>query len=166
MLLKYNAGKIDFVNTSEAYSSKLYVGRNNILIPFINIGLMSSNPINSKESVIDYSYYLLREVYKTSFSMINEKLEEVKKEVDVDLINEYIMIGGFQNVRLQEIEVFCKGRYLYFADNAIISNPLKPFVPRPTPNFMQNLPNYKVDNFFNKLPVELEEILGPDYCTI
>lgn len=162
-LSKFKVVNTNFINTSEAYSKIIFVGNGNVAIPYINIGLMQRNPINKKQSVVDYSYYVFIGVQSMNFSAMKGKLTI---DFDVDLatnsITEYIMAGGFNSDNGAEVKIICNDLIFYLPDGAGINDPFHPYLPFDTPNFKQNIDTKYVEAFFltQNLPEEIKEILG------
>lgn len=155
----YNADNPDFVNTSEAYSKHIFVGDEIIVVPYVNLGLMPRNPINAKQSVVDFSYYVIKGVRSMSFSGSKGKLLlHSDGSTEAALITEYIMCGR------EEVTIRCKERWFYLPATSAIRDPFVPFVPRDTPNFKRNMDPGKVEAFFlfDNLPGTIKDLLGND----
>lgn len=169
MLLKYAAIKPSFINTSEAYSKTIFVGNNNVAIPYISAGLMPHNPITNKQSVVDYSYYVFMDVHSMNFSAMKGKLTiNFNAKIDSNSITEYIMAGGYKSDNGAEVKIVCRDFVFYLLDNARISDPSHPYLPLDTPNFRQNLDTNEVDAFFlfENLPKDIKEILGKNFYNL
>src|ERR1700743_1331649 len=110
MIVKYSADKPEFIDTAEAYSKSIFVGNNNIAIPYINLGLTPGNPINVKQSVVDYSYYVITGVQTMFFNGSKDKLALDFKPAAQDSITEYIIIGGYISNGGAEVTLKCQGR--------------------------------------------------------
>lgn len=163
MMTKFNVTNLHFVDTYEAYSKTLFFGGNNVAIPYINIGLMPRNPINFRQSVIDYSYYILIGVKTMIFSASKGELTiDFNVTSTDDHLIEYISVGGYKSGNGAEVEISCKSLIFYLPDRAEINDPREPFLPVDTPNFKQNLLTDEVESFFLKdnLPQEVKEELG------
>lgn len=165
----YNLRDVDFINTSEAYSKFAIVGINNIVIPYVNIGLTSKNPINNKQSVVSFSYYAFRQV-RSMFVNGNKVCFSLEFNVlaNKNEITDFIMLGGYEDSEGAEVKVICRDRIFYLPDNSDINDSFHPFIPCNTPNYQQNLDTLEVDNFFHKnnLPFEIRELLGANYYCI
>lgn len=160
----------DFVNTSEAYSSQLFIGNNhNIVIPYVAIDLMPSNPIMAKRTIIDYSYYVCIGVMSICFyGKEGDLFYDLNISTDKTRITEYIMLGGYKNDKSFEVEIKCEKTILCVPDYAKMGSYPCPFVPVDTPNFPRNMPIEEVDSFFDllNLPQELKQVLGQDIHSV
>lgn len=160
---QYVVKKYDFVNTSEAYSNTMFIGNWNVVIPYISQGLMPDNPINGKQSVIDFSYYVLEGVSVMSFGASRAKFSITVSNNSDSLLEEYI---GFGLEDGAEIKVLCSGLKLFVPDSSIIRSSFEPFVPIDTgsafSNYRQNINAADATAFFDghKLPDELKELVG------
>ncbi len=169
MLRKLNAVNPGFVDTYEAYSKKIFIGSNNVVIPYVNIGLMPSNPINHKQSVVDFSYYVFIDVGSMNFSAKKGKLTvNFNENIDVNGTTEYIMAGGYESGNSAEIKIVCKDILFFLLDEARINDTFHPYLPLDTPNFKQNIDTKEVDDFFSlkNLPTEIREILGENLYSL
>lgn len=167
MLKKYTAD--DFVNTSEAYSDKIFIGSNNIAIPYINVGLMPDNPITKKQSVIEFSYYVLTGLKSMKFQAKRGKLDlDFNFTITETVIKEYVMVGGYKNDNEAELEIECTGLLFFLPPYSKSSEFPNLFVPVDTPNFKCNMNTDQVESFFSyeKLPKEIKEVLGPDIYSL
>ncbi|MEO6838496.1 MAG: hypothetical protein ABI185_08895 [Ginsengibacter sp.] len=162
-MTKYYATNPDFVDTYEAYSKTVFIGNNNVAIPYVNVGLMPDNPINGKQSVVDYSYYFITRVQSMIFATRKGKMTfDFNGTTDKNYITEYIMAGGYKIDNGAEVTIRCEGLIFYLPDTAKINDPFHPFIPIDTPNFKQNMITEEVDSFFSidNLPQEVKEVLG------
>ena len=168
MLKKYDATSPDFVNTSEAFSKIIFIGNNNVAIPYINIDLMDSNPITGKQSVVDYSYYVFLRVRSMLFEARNGKLAFDFNFSQVEnFILEYIMVGGYQNACEAEVKIECEKLLFYVSDTAKFGQ-FGDFMPVDTPDYKMNMIAEKVDNFFlvSNLPEDIKVILGENIYSL
>ncbi|HEY6900351.1 MAG TPA: hypothetical protein VI233_06905 [Puia sp.] len=162
MLSIYNACNPPFVNTSEAYSKTTFFGKNTVVIPYINIGLMPDNPINNKQSTVDYSYYVLTGV-ESIFA--NGSKEAITLNFDAPNgapITEYIGIGGYETNGGAELTIKCEGLLFYLPATSQIDFSGQAFIPIDTPYSNRNM---EVDKSFfelEQLPAELKTLLGGD----
>src|SRR5438874_15160 len=109
----------DFVDTYEAFSEKAYVGGNNIAISYVNIGLMSNNPIKGGKSVVDYSYYLLVGVGSVTFNFNTGNLKLNFDSFEKDpRYTEYLIIGGYNGKRGIETKIECDNSVFIVPDYA------------------------------------------------
>ncbi|MDQ6609045.1 MAG: hypothetical protein M3Y85_04410 [Bacteroidota bacterium] len=167
MLKKYSATKPVFVDTYEAYSKTVFVGNNNVVVPYISVGLMPHNPIINKQSVVDYSYYVFTSVRSMNFTARKGKLTvDFNVIADKEYIAEYIMAGGYKSDNCAEVKIDCEGLIFYIAESAKIGQ-FGDFMPIDTSNFKQNMDTDTVESFFliDNLPQEIKEVLGSNiYC--
>lgn len=165
----YNTIKDDFVDTCEAYSKCVFLGSNNLVIPYLNIGLMPSNPINGKQSVVDFSYYVFRGVESTFFNASKGHLT-IQFDVprNASFITEYVIVGGYQNENGAEVKIVCEEKLFFLPATSLINDSFHLFSPVDTHRFNRNMEIERTDAFFLKqnLPFELKEILGNDLCSI
>jgi hypothetical protein len=161
MLIKILAD--NYVNTSDAYSDIIFFGTNNIAIPYINIGLMPDNPITQKQSVIDYSYYVLTGLKSLKFQGTAGNLDIAFSVLNgKNVIKEYLMVGGLNGNIGAEIEIECENRFFYLTNYSTKRDYPDLFVPLDTPNYRCNMNLERVKYFFSlsELPKEICEILG------
>ena len=126
---------------------------------------MPGNPINAKQSVVDYSYYVIIGVQTMFFNGSKDKLAlDLVQPISQDLITEYIITGGYLSTGGAEVTIRCKERRLFLLDTSKLQEALHPFVPRDTPRFKRNMDTEKVDMFFSleSLPHEIKILLGED----
>lgn len=160
---QYVVTNLDFVNTSEAYSNTLFIGNGNVLIPYISQGLMPDNPINGKQTVIDFSYYMLEGVSTMSFGALWTTFTITVSDNPGSLLEEYIMFGIDDGA---EVKILCSGLRLFIPDSSIIRSCHQPFVPydigSPYPQYRQNIDRARAVSFFegHDLPEEIKGILG------
>jgi hypothetical protein len=160
---QYDASILEFVDTYEAYSNSIFIGQNHVAIPYINIGLMSNNPINNQQSVVDYSYYVFKEVVSMHLNTRNGTLSfDFNNNTQEDYITEHIIFGGYQNDNGAEAIVKCEALIFFIPLTAKVESPRHPFVPMNTPNFKQNISTESADAFFriDQLPLEVRSFLG------
>ena len=168
MITKYR--NAHFVDTSEAYSDKLFIGNNhNLTIPYIAIDLMSQNPITGKRAIINYSYYLFTGVKSVQFK--GDKncmlIEFYSSQHQAQIAEEHIMVGGYRSYG-GEVVVDCNETFLFVPDYAKFGDYPCPFVPKDTPNFPRNMSTEEVESFFSisTLPDEVKGILGEKIYSI
>lgn len=170
MIKIYNTTKNSFVNTYEAYSRPIYIGNNNVVIPYINIDLMPHNPITVKQSVIDYSYYVFNEVSSMFFNANKGKMKiDFTITSKGEEVTEYIMAGGFDSSNVAEITILCKELIFCLPEESKFSDTRNPFIPFDTPKYKQNLDIDLVNTFFSRenLPKEIINFLGANpYCLL
>lgn len=153
----------EFVNTSEAYSQMMFFGNNNIVIPYVNINLMPDNPINNKQSFVDYSYYVLTGVKSMEYGSAKGKLL-IRFDLlieDAFLITEYIGIGNYKSIGA-EVKIECRDMIYYILESSKISTSPDAFIPYNTPAFKQTLSTDVVERFFSSqnIPDEIKAVLG------
>ncbi|MET0464053.1 MAG: hypothetical protein ABW007_12905 [Chitinophagaceae bacterium] len=160
---QYTVTKYGFINTSEAYSNTMFIGNRNVVIPYISQGLMPDNPINGKQAVIDFSYYVLEGVSVMSFGASRANFSiTVSNNADA-LMEEYISFGGEDGA---EVKVLCSGLKLFVPDDSVIRSSFEPFVPfdrnSSNPNYRQNIDTAVANAFFDgrDLPEDLKQLLG------
>ena len=170
MLTVYEAAHPEFVNTSEAYSKSIFIGKENVVVPYINIGLMPANPINGRQSIVDYSYYVLLGVRMMDFGFSERRLLSISllTGTNQDLLTEYISIGGYSPTQGAEVKIQCVGLRYYISNNATFRTPLDFFMPLDTPLGKRNLASEDVELFFttDNLPTELKQVLGDCFWTM
>lgn len=127
---------------------------------------MPDNPINGKQSVIDFSYYVLEGVSVMSFGASRAKFSiTVSNSLD-SLLEEYI---GFGLKDGAEVKVLCSGLKLFVPDTGIIRSSFEPFVPIDTgssfANYRQNMDTGVATAFFEgrELPDGLKQLLGSPF---
>ncbi len=128
---------IDEIHTFEAYRGGIFKKDNDILIPFINIGV-SKHPLNNSKTLqfIDYSYLLFEEVISLEWS--------------IGYIDEELFYIGAQNIisdEQREIAIKCKRVSLVLKAESKLSPNM--WIPVDTPNFRPNLDKKYVDSFMN-----------------
>jgi hypothetical protein len=167
MVLKYNATNLAFVNTSEAYSNPIFIGNNNIIIPYINVGIMPDNPITGVQSVIDFGYLVFKHVVSVIFESPKGELTfGFNSEMEKNYVTKYIGVGGYRSHVEAELKIDCTEIFFYILENATVNSPSTPFIPIDTPNFKRNMDVKQVNSFFLliNLPEEIKEVLGsPSY---
>ena len=153
----------DYVNTSEAYSMRLFIGRNNIVVPYVNIDLLEGNGILNDRQFISFSYYILVDVksviMRASQSVLNLDFSDCKvKSNNV----EHIQIGGYKS-KGSEASVQCYEFLICIPAYAQYSLEPLAFVPLDTPRIKRNMPAKDIDLFFslNGMDTEIKtEFLG------
>lgn len=167
---KHNIVNSGFINTSESYSDGFIIGYKNLVIPYINIGLIPDNPINGRQCVIDYCYYVFFEVKSLEINYPTQKIQVNFNlgNIAVGLIEEYIILGGINTQNGSEAKIICNGMSLYIKPSSKFSEPSRPFVPFDTPIYRQNLDRDEVNSFlsFNNLPEEINTIVGKQPYTL
>jgi hypothetical protein len=169
--MKYRIVNPDFVNTSEAYSKLLYIGNNNLVVPYVNIGILPANPINGNDSVVEYSYYI---IYKTGYIIVNTPKDEIlmqfhtKEKANENVIIEYIVVGGYMTNNSTELKISCKSIELFIPEGSTVEKSSNPFIAEDNGYLKQNMRTEDVNNFFSfeRLPVEILEILGDNICAV
>jgi len=160
----------DFIDTSESYSDKLLLGsKNSIVIPYIGLDLLPSNPVAKNRIIVDYSYFVFISISSIVFKSTNLNLHFKHTLLNQPQhIVEDIMVGGYKNDNAVEVEIKCEKSILYLPPNFKLGSYPCPFMPIDTPNFTRNMDIDEVEAFFDfsSLPSELQEILGENiYAT-
>jgi hypothetical protein len=130
---------------------------------------MPGNLINEKQSVVDYSYYVLLGVHNMSFNGYKDKLAlDLIQTLHQELITEYIIIGKYISTGGAEVTIKCKERKFYLPADAKLNEPINPFLPKDTPNFKRNMEKERVEAFFSyeNLPDEIRALLGRENYTL
>jgi len=144
----------DSINTSEAYSKLGFMISDCLVIPYVNIQLLPSNPLSEKACFVNYSYFVFKGLVEiTDDRGWKQVFTEGKKWASKLEIDEDILVGSWQDRVGVQLNIKCVSAKLYLGiDYAIDSS--RRFIPFDTPNFKQNLSKDKVDSFF-----EYENIL-------
>ena len=160
---QYVVTHLEFVDNYESYSNTMFIGNGNVVVPYISLGLMPDNPINKKQTVIDFSYYVLEGVSVMSFGASRAKFSiTVSNNADA-LLEEYISFGEEDGA---EVKVLCSGLKLFVPDGSVIRSSFEPFVPfdrgSPYLNYRQNIDTAVATAFFDgrDLPEDLKQLLG------
>ncbi len=160
---QYIVTHLEFVDNYEAYSNTMLIGNGNVVVPYISLGLMPDNPINGKQTVIDFAYYLLEGVSVMSFGASRATFSITVSDSPDSLLEEYISFGLRDGA---EVKVLCSGLKLFVPDSSIIRSSFEPFVPidvgSPFANYRQNIDTATATGFFegDELPRELKQLLG------
>lgn len=138
---------IDEIDTSDAYFGKIIFFKNNILIPYINMGI-SNHELNRTEQLkhINYSYFVAIDFH---FLKINNNV------IYNNLKNEYnslesIHLGGWdmlENQDVFDIEIQTNKMFIQLINNSEISE--KIWIPLKGTRFPMNLDECTVNNFIN-----------------
>lgn len=161
-MLEYKSA-VEFINTPESYSSVLFWGGNNVVIPYINLELMLGNPINGSQSVINYSYVLYIGVSALAFGIDNVKLHIKASglETNIGVNKDICFMGGIES-RGVEVDISYAESILVLKEASEISSLNQPFIPRNTPYYTSNMIKDDVDSFFQlqNLPLNIKKVLG------
>lgn len=144
------------VETSESYNNTIYYVNDNILLPYINIMVFTSNYSGLENNDrLDYSYLIFKGVKEINFNCTNK---EKFKERNIILSNlkysdyliEHVMGKNvFDNGC--EFKILYKDAYLYISDRYRKKRkPLDFWTPIETPRFLNNMNKDEVNNFFSK----------------
>jgi hypothetical protein len=160
-LIEYKNISIRSVNTSEAYSRVFFIGNNNAVIPYINVGLMPENPINGETSFVEYSYYMFGDISSVIFNAA-EIIHLESRADTVPLFEEYVILDGIKKSNGAEVKILCNELSFYVPIISRTSKQPNTFIPIETPKYKRNMDSGSVDNFFSKesLPQIVRNILG------
>jgi hypothetical protein len=158
---------LDFINTSEAYSKLIFLGNNNVVIPYINLNLLKNNDINQNNCFVDFSYCALINVATMEYESNNGKLNLNITEDQQQGIVDYFMIGNIDSIN-SEVKIQFREFHYYLNESSRFSNNQDDFIPYPTPNFNQTISAEKVLDFFlvEKLPAEVRAIVGKNVISL
>jgi hypothetical protein len=159
----------NYVNTSEAYSMSIFVGKGNIVVPYINIDLLDQNGILDQREFISFSYYILTDVKSIILQAPQTVLNLYFADCQTESLNEEcIQIGGYKSKGL-EAAVICQGFLICIPNYAQYSKEPLAFVPVDTPNTKRNMPTENIDLFFSLGGIDAEiknEFLGNDAAAL
>jgi hypothetical protein len=168
-MIKYSNAE-NYVDTSDAYSKQLLLGNGNIVVPYINIELLTDNPVQSANSNIDYSYCVFIEVSKLIINSRKGGIIQMRYEQNLNMpeITEFIYFGGYEGQNSAEIEIHCRMFSYYLPEKFQVKTAQDFFIPRTTPMFRQNMIDVEVERFlnFDTKPIELIDLLGSQYSSI
>jgi hypothetical protein len=159
------------VNTSESYNKEIYLFGNNIIIPYINLEIFENKtPFNKIKQYdrLDFSYLIFKNVEEISWGSENgldgfnfnqtsggDQEYLIEYILGANILNKH---GGF------EFKIKYKEQYLCYSEfNANTkTGALNFWMPINTPNFMRNISEEKILEFFNQenIPVEILKFLG------
>lgn len=138
---------IDEIDTSDAYFGKILITDNNLMIPYINLGI-SNHKLNEGDYLkfINYCYFVAIDCH---FLKINNDI------ILSDLKNKYnplesIYLGGWDMLETQnifDIEIQANNSFIQLVSNSEISK--KMWVPLKGTLFPMNLDVNSVNNFIN-----------------
>lgn len=158
----------DFANTSEAYAKNFFLGKKNIVVPYINLDMMRENPISGNGRFVDYSYFIFKDVRQMLIGTKHMSLKlDFSSDISEDCITENIAFGGYKSIGA-EASVICKDCLVYLPDNAKFSSELLSFIPIDTPARGRNITTEDVEDFLllKNLPKEVKtEFLGEEICS-
>ncbi|PIF45761.1 hypothetical protein CLU96_2773 [Chryseobacterium sp. 52] len=149
---------IDEIDTSDAYFGKILFSKNNILVPYINMGISNHELNRTKElKHISYSYFVAIDFH---FLKINNDI------IINDLKNKYdpwesVYLGGWdmlENQNIFEIEIQANNTFIQLVSNSQINE--KIWIPLKETFFPMNLDEFTVNNFISNkdLPKNLSLI--------
>lgn len=158
------------VNTSEAYNKYVFVMNDTLIIPFINLEIISNTDGSNNLKIydkIDFSYLIFKGVsdFKCSCNLhtYNEHFFHKSKK-DEFLFSDYVGIRNLLNFESQcEVEILYKEQFLILFDDYKTKNgSLDNWIPIQTPVFKQNLDKDTINYFFSieSIPDELLLILA------
>lgn len=139
---------IDEIHTSDAYFGQIIIVDNNLLIPYINLGI-SNHELNKSSDLkfIDYCYFVAIDIYYL----------KINGNIIFDLNGVYnssrsIYLGGDDLLKKQnvyEVEIQAKDAFLKLESDSKIYH--KNWVPINTPNFEKNMNDNRVQVFINNM---------------
>jgi hypothetical protein len=160
-------------NTSESYNKDIYVYKDNLIIPYINLQILSPNfnhPTIKENDRLNFAYLIFKTVKEMHWCYeFNNKIRYKNLVFDTvsndnDYSTEYIDATNiFTEHYGYDFEIKFKEQYLYFSEDVAIKNGvLSHWIPIDTPNFKRNLSKEAVKSFFIKdnVPSEITELVG------
>jgi len=169
MIHKLEEGVFE-VNTSESYNKEIYLFGNNIIIPYINLEIFENktpfNKVNQYDR-LDFSYLIFKNVEEISWSYGNslEKLNFNHTSTgNQECIIDYVLGANMLNKHDGfEFKIKYEEQYLYYSEFSVSAKTgaLNFWMPINTPNFMKNISEEKVLEFFNQenIPTEILKFL-------
>ncbi len=155
------------VNTSESYSSLFFLGQNNVVIPYINLDIISDGSAKEFRHFVNYCFYVFMDVKKIHMqsSVLNIELEFNPNNYNSNNISiEYIKIGGYKSSEA-DVKILYNSATIFFPVNCTYSELQSSFIPENTPNFIRTMSEVEVETFFSyeNLPSELKDHLGSEF---
>lgn len=146
---------IDEIHTSDAYFGKVLLNGENLLIPYINLGI-SNHELNESNNLkfIDYCYFVAIDFsfLKINDNIILDNLKNKYNPLESSYLGGYDMLGN-QNVF--DIEVQANKRFIQLVKNYKIDEQI--WIPLKELSFPINLDIDTLNDFVNnkKLPENL-----------
>ncbi|UQB68321.1 hypothetical protein [Epilithonimonas zeae] len=161
------------VNTSESYNKNIFIFKNNLIIPYINLEIFDIQFVHPKikrYDKLDFSFLIFKDVLEIAWNyLVND--EEKQGQIIFDklsLINEYLTeyieaTNIFTEYYGYNFEIKFKEQYLFFSEEIKVRNGgLNFWVPIADSSLRKNMDDEKVQSFFNKecIPKEILELVG------
>ncbi|MEO3404971.1 hypothetical protein AAFN85_13780 [Mucilaginibacter sp. CAU 1740] len=154
---------LEFINTSEAYSKSVFLSKETIIIPYVNINLLTNNPVNGINCFVDFSFLVFQGVASILFegSLNTVSLDLGQFSLIQNLNSEKVVVGGY-TVKIAELEVIFDKCFWYVPKESRFSEKMADFIPCDTPNFRATLPEGKIQSFFseNNIALLFDKILA------
>jgi hypothetical protein len=138
------------IHTSEAYFKNFCLTSDNIIIPFINFGIIKHNELNptNKLNFIDRCYLVCSNI---ELLKINNLFM-----INMDSNLETYYFGGEdlnKSELIEEFEIKAKNIKIILLEDSKISE--KQFIPIKTPNFEPNMDQNSIDKFLSGITILL-----------
>lgn len=152
---------IDELHSFDAYYRGVILRNNNLVIPYINLGV-SQHPVNPSKDLLffDFSFMIFQGVnYLDAY--INSKrykILTVIKNADV-----FYSFGGtyldYDESVFNDMRISCDKAYLQILSTSRLSKTM--WLPIPTPNFKMNMSESEMNYFFdfNNFPDSIKGLL-------
>jgi hypothetical protein len=136
------------INTSESFSKQTIIKGNNVIVPYVNLQLVTPNPIMDKVCHIDFSYLIFRGV--------SEVVQDGSHRIcffdadGSDMQEEYIMLNSWLDNKGVEWRIRFRQADLYVRDgNTSILTGSEFFGIYSTPSYPKNVSDEDINYFFS-----------------
>lgn len=171
----YKLNKND-INTSEAYNKTIFIYKNNIIIPYINLEVFEKSFIHmevKKYDRLDFSYIIFKNVVEICWDFeSNIEMKSTCRKLSDFYESDHYLVDYIEAVNIfdnhddpSEFEIRYKEKYIYLSENVKIKRgALNLWIPVETPNFNANMKEKEVTRFFsgNNIPKEILKFIDID----
>lgn len=152
--------EVQEIHSFDAYYKNVILRNNNLVIPYINLGI-SRHAINSSEEMLflNFAYMVFVDINYLDVYVNNKRSQVINRLISLELYH----FGGnyldYNESVFNDIGISCNKVFLQTLDNTQLSNQM--WIPIVLPNFKMNLEMEKVDDFFNMkyLPRNIRDLI-------
>lgn len=171
----YKLNKND-INTSEAYNKTIFIYKNNIIIPYINLEIFEESFIHAevkKYDRLDFSYIIFKDVVEIFWNFeSNIEMKSTYRKFSDFYESDHYLVDYIEAINIfdkhddpYEFKIRYKEKYIYLPENVRIKRgALNLWIPVETPNFRANMKEREVTYFFSKtnIPNDILKFIDMD----
>ena len=139
--------EIHQIDSFDAYYKNVILRNNNLIIPYINLGI-SNHPLNSSEIMlfVDFAYMVFEDDYFIDVFVNGNRLNIINTKEK----NYFFHFGGtyldFSYAIFNDMKISCKQASLHILEISRLSKQM--WIPTTTPNFEKNIESGTSADFF------------------